>query len=269
MKTVPYQPEMSSASQCPIHLVTAWDECGQAHAVQIAGELPLTLVLNEQEVVTLMTLGSYPEALALGYLRNQNLINELTEVKAIQVHWETATVVVTTFAKNIRESGTITSSCGQGAVLSVQALKEIHLVPMKLEQSLIYTLLQRLAQRHDIHSKAGGVHGCALCQGEEILTLVEDVGRHNAVDTVAGLMWLQGWSGDNKIFYTTGRLTSEIVMKVAHLGIPILISRSGVTYKGVEIAKQVNMTLLAHVKGQHFFIFHGKQWLIFDQPNAS
>jgi FdhD protein len=259
-------PEMTNAGLSPIHAVTALDEQGQARAVQVAGEAPLTLFVDEREIVTLMTLGSYPEALAVGYLRNQHLIKALREIKSVEVNWETETVKVNTGDKKIGPKA-ITSGCGQGAVLSINKLPAIELPKVTIKQSLIYALLQALAQYNKIHRQAGGVHACALCQGAEILAFVEDVGRHNAVDAIAGLMWLHDWSSEDKIFYTTGRLTSEIVMKVAHIGIPVLLSRSGVTHKGILIAEEFGMILIAHAKAQRFLVFNGD--VIFDACPAT
>jgi FdhD protein len=263
---MPYQPKMTNAGLSPIRPVTALDEQGQSRTVQVAGETPLTLFVDDRKIVTLMTLGTYPEALAIGYLRNQQMI-KLCEINDVLVNWETETVKVNTFNGGFKfKKGTITSNCGQGAVLSINKLPDINLPNLTIKQSLIYAVLQTLARYNEIHRQAGGVHACALCQGAEILAFVEDVGRHNAVDAIAGLMWLHNWDvyGDDKIFYTTGRLTSEIVMKVAHIGIPILLSRSGVTHKGIQIAQECGMTLIAHAKDQRFLVFNGDKNVIFD-----
>ena len=262
-----YLQKMKNAGSVSIHAVTALDEYGQSCTVQVAGEIPLTLIVDDREIVTLMTLGSHVEALAVGYLRNHFIIKKLREIQSVQLNLESKTVKVNTFdgvgGKRMVPC-TITAGCGQGAVLSVDKLPDTHLSNATIKQSLIYGLLHTLAQRNNIHRQAGGVHGCALCQGAEVLAFVEDVGRHNATDAVAGLMWLHNWAGDDKIFYTTGRLTSEMVMKVAHTGIPILLSRSGVTHKSIQIAQKLGMTLIAHAKGQHFLIFNGENNVIFD-----
>ncbi len=258
---------MTNTGLIPIHAATALDEYGQSCTVQVAGEIPLTLIVDDREIVTLMTLGAYIEALAVGYLRNNFVIKKLREIKSVQVNWESKTVTVNTFdgiGGQRKGPCTVTAGCGQGAVLGISGLPDIHLPNVEIKQSLIYALLHTLAQRNDIHRQAGGVHGCALCRGTEILAFVEDVGRHNATDAVAGLMWLHNWTGNDKIFYTTGRLTSEIVMKVAHTGTPILLSRSGVTHKSIQMAQELGMTLIAHAKGQHFLIFNGEKKVIFD-----
>jgi len=254
---------MTNAGFNPIRSVTATDENGQVSTVQVASEISLTLLMNEEKIVTLMTLGTHPKALAIGYLRNQRLIKEMPEIQSIHVNWENGTIQVNTFAGE-KTRRAVTAGCGQGVVLSLNQLHDIHRLKLNIQQTLIDALLHTLTQQNEIHRQAGGVHSCALCQGSEIIAFVEDVGRHNAVDTIAGLMWLHNWPGDNKIFYTTGRLTSEMVMKVANLGISVLLSRSGVTYKGIQNAQEIGMTLIAHAKGQQFLIFSGEKNVVFD-----
>lgn len=258
---------MTHAGLSPIHSVSVWDEQGRSQTVLVAGEQPLTLRVNHEEIITLMTFGAYPEALAIGYLRNQGLIKQLEEIKAVQVDWQSEVVAIQTLshlAIPIKYSAMTT--CGQGAVLSTQRHIPKQLSPaIQVKQSSIYSLLSNLSQYHKVHHQVGGVHSCALCQtNHQILAFIEDVGRHNAVDTMAGLMWLQHWSGEDKIFYTTGRLNAEIVMKIVHMGIPMLLSRSGVTYHGIKLAQQYDITLIAHAKEQHFLIFNGKTNVIFD-----
>ncbi len=187
----------------------------------------------------------------------------MQEIQSIDVNQENGTIQVNTFGGE-KAHRAVTAGCGQGVVLSINQLPDIHRAKFNIQQSLIYALLDTLTQQNEIHRQAGSVHSCALCQGNEIIAFIEDVGRHNAVDTIAGLMWLHNWLGDNKIFYTTGRLTSEMVMKVAHLGIGILLSRSGVTYKGIQNAEEIGMTLIAHAKGQQFLIFSGEKNVVFD-----
>jgi FdhD protein len=153
----------------------------------------------------------------------------------------------------------VTTGCGHGTVIKHFALRNDFQLPvLTVNRSLIDTILQQVNTHNEVYRQAGGVHGCALCQGPNILAFVEDVGRHNATDTMAGLMWLQNWSGEDKMFYTTGRLTAEMVIKVAQLGIPILLSRSGVTAMGIQLAQEVGMTLIASAKGQHFLVFNGE-----------
>lgn len=270
--TTDYRPLLSQAGFQNTHAVSAWDEQGELRQVSIAGESPLTIYLDKQEIVTLMTLGSRPELLTLGYLRNQGFIDAIEQVKCVQVDWEVDAVAVVTHdgvddLDQKMQHRTITTGCGQGTVFGglMDKIDQIELPKVAVPQSLIYGLLDSLHQHNEIYKKAGAVHGCALCQGTDVVSFVEDVGRHNAVDTLAGEMLLDGIDGNDKIFYTTGRLTSEMVIKVAQMGIPILLSRSGVTQMGMELAKQVGLTLIGRAKGQHFMVFNGKERLIYNQ----
>lgn len=267
-----YQPLMSQAGFLNTHQVEAWDEQGNRRELSIAGESPLTIYLDKKEVVTLMTLGSRPELLTLGYLRNQGFIDSIEQVKVIQVDWDVEAVAVVTHEgveglEQKLQHRTITTGCGQGTVFGglMEKIDQIQLPDVRLPQSQIYGLLDSLRQQNEIYKQAGAVHGCALCQGTEVLSFVEDVGRHNAVDTLAGEMLLQRRQGDDKIFYTTGRLTSEMVIKVAQMGIPILLSRSGVTRMGMELARQVGLTLIGRAKGKSFLVFNGQQRIDYDQ----
>ena len=218
-------PKMSHCGLSPTFEVEACDHFGNSRTVNVAGESALTLIVDGKELVTLMTLGTYPEELALGYLRNQRLVESLDEVKSIQVNWERERAEITTrhgqgIAQEKLARRTVTSGCGQGTIFSctLDKLYEIRLPDVALRQSVIYSLLNEISRRNEIYKAAGAVHGCALCHGDEILMFVEDVGRHNAADTISGMMWLEERDGADKIFYTTGRLTSEIVMKTAHNG---------------------------------------------------
>ena len=267
-----YRPLMSQSGFLNTHEVQAWDEQGQPRTLSIAGESPLTLYLDKQEIVTLMTLGSRPEMLTLGYLRNQGFIEQIEQVKAVQVDWDVNAVAVVTHngvddLKQKLQHRTITTGCGQGTVFGglMDKIEQIQLPDVQIPQSQLYGLLESLRQQNEIYKQAGAVHGCALCQGTEVLSFVEDVGRHNAVDTLAGEMLLNDIEGADKLFYTTGRLTSEMVIKVAQMGIPLLLSRSGVTRMGMELAQQVGLTLIGRAKGQHFLIFNGQDRIRFDQ----
>ncbi len=267
-----YRPQMSHAGFINTHQVSAWDEQGEQRQVSIAGESPLTLYIDKQEVVTLMTLGSSPELLTLGYLRNQGFIDHIEQVEAVQVDWEVNAVAVVTRdgvsdLEDKMQHRTITTGCGQGTVFGglMDKIDQIKLPQVELAQSQIYGLLEELRQQNDIYKKAGAVHGCALCQGTQVISFVEDVGRHNAVDTLAGEMLLEQIPGQDKVFYTTGRLTSEMVIKVAQMGIPVLLSRSGVTRMGMELAQQVGLLLIGRAKGQHFMVFNGQERIIYDQ----
>ena len=270
-----YRPRMTQAGLAPTHEVTAVDEYGAERELHIAGECPLTIKVDEREVVTLMTLGTYPEALALGYLRNQRLIEDLHEVEAVDVDWDREQVAVTTtHGKGIVDlegklaKRTVTSGCAQGTVFSctLDKLYDVRLPEARLEQSTIYGLLGAISAYNDIYKRAGAVHGCALCHDTSILTFVEDVGRHNAADAISGMMWLDRTGGGDKVFYTTGRLTSEIVMKVALMGIPALLSRSGITHMGLELAQDLGIVMIARAKGRHFLVYHGADQISFDAP---
>ena len=251
--------------------VRAIDERGQSQEKAIAAERPLTLYIDKREVVTLMTLGCEPELLVLGWLRNQRLIERPGQIRAIQVDWETDSVAVTTREGIDRLDSrlgrkTVTTGCGQGTVFGdlMDDLEKIRLQQRPLRQSQIYQLLENINQHNEIYRQAGAVHGCALCRGSEVLRFVEDVGRHNAVDCLAGWMWLQEIDGADLCFYTTGRLTSEMVIKVAQMGIPMLLSRSGLTQMGLELAQRLGVTLIARAKGRHFLVYHGAEFIDFD-----
>lgn len=268
--TVP-TPLLSNAAAQLTETVYALDENGAERSVHIACERPLTIYLNKQEIVTLMTLGASPEALVLGYLRNQDFIQAIEDVSAIQVDWdvEAAAVVTHTPAEDMAEKlqqRTVTSGCGQGTMFGnmMDKLNAVSIKPAQLKQSTVYGLLRNLNQHNETYKSAGGVHGCAICQGEQVVAFVEDVGRHNAVDTLAGQMWLEDISSENKIFYTTGRLTSEMVIKVAQMGISVLLSRSGVTQMGLELARTLGIAMLARAKGKHFLVFSGADTLLYD-----
>jgi FdhD protein len=266
-----YRPMMTDAGLLASVPVSALDEFGQPREGHIAAERSLTVYLDKREILTLMTLGTQPELLVLGWLRNQRLIPNLEHIKAIQIDWETESAAVTTHSgvDNLEVKlghKTVTTGCGQGTMFGslMDDLDKIQLPQVRLRQSLIYDLLHALNEYNDVYRRAGAVHGCALCQGTDILRFVEDVGRHNAVDAIAGHMWLNNTSGHDKIFYTTGRLTSEMVIKVAQMGIPVLLSRSGATQMGLELARKVGVTLIARAKGQHFLIYNGADLFEFD-----
>lgn len=267
----PRRPEMTQAGLAPTYSVTAVDEYGRTRDLEIAGEQPLTLYLDKREIVTLMTLGEYPEALAIGYLRNQHFIDDISQLKAVQVDWDSAAVAVTSHSGTAGESSrldkrTLTTGCGQGTIFGdiLEKLQKIQLAKRTFRQSEIYGLLRQITAYNEVYKQAGAVHGCALCQGTDILYFVEDVGRHNAVDAIAGLMWLAGIQGGDKTFYTTGRLTSEMVIKVAQMEIPLLLSRSGITKMGLEMGQQAGVTLIGRAKGRHFLVYSGSERVDFD-----
>jgi len=268
---MPNTPQLTDAGLDASYAVNGINEFGETIAGHIAAERALTIYLDKREIVTLMTLGTQPELLVLGWLRNQRLVKNMEDIKAIQVDWETESVAITTH-KTIDEldeklsKKTVTTGCGQGTVYGdmMDGLDKLKLPKVSLKQSLIYNLLSNLNAHNEIYKKAGAVHGCALCKGTEILRFVEDVGRHNAVDALAGYMWLHDIKGADKIFYTTGRLTSEMVIKVAQMGIPVLLSRSGATQMGYEIAQRIGVVLISRAKGKHFLIYNGAEQIEFD-----
>jgi len=267
----PYRPILTDAARPATFVVASVDENGQARDVPVAGEHPLTIYVDKQELVTLMTLGGAPEALAIGYLRNQRLVPAIDDIVTVQVDWDCNACAITTRhgladleAKTARR--TKTTGCGQGTVFG-DLMDEIDSVRLPdgalLTQSALYDLLDRVRVHETIYKQAGAVHGCALAANEgntaPILMFVEDVGRHNAVDAIAGRMWLDRQDGADKIFYTTGRLTSEMVIKAAQMGIPFLVSRSGLTQMGHEIAQKVGVTMIGRAMNKHYLLFTGAQ----------
>jgi FdhD protein len=276
-----YRPALTDAARPSTFDVTAIDEHGAVRDVPIAGEHPLTLYVDKQEILTLMTLGAAPEALTIGYLRNQRLVQRLEDIEAVQVDWETNSVAVRTRhgladleAKTAKR--TKTSGCGQGTVFG-DLMEDIDNVRLPgdatLTQAALYELLDKVRLHETIYKQAGAVHGCALATNRgahsEILQFVEDVGRHNAVDAIAGQMWLDGEDGADKIFYTTGRLTSEMVIKAAQMGIPFLVSRSGLTQMGYEIAQKVGMTMIGRATNRHYLLFTGAERFVTEPASVA
>ena len=261
-----YRPEMTNAGIHNLHETTVLDEHGETRQISLTGERPLTIYLDKREIVTLMTLGSYPELLTLGYLRNQRLVDNIEDVLAIQVDWDVEAVVVTTKQDKpdldrLLSKKTVTSGCGQGTMFGhvMDSLSELSLTCPSFSAESIYQVLNKLSEHNEMYKKAGAVHGCALCSTEQVDVFVEDVGRHNAVDAISGWMWLHGISGEDKVFYTTGRLTSEMVIKVAQMQVPLLLSRSGVTEMGLRLAEQIGIGMVARAKGRHFLVYNGQQ----------
>lgn len=276
---MPYKPELSDEGLDASVAVSGVNEFGEPVSGHIAAERSLTVYLNKREIVTLMTLGTQPELLVLGWLRNQSMVKSVEDIKAIQVDWETDSVAVTTQKSIVGldeklSKKTVTTGCGQGTVYGdmMEGLNKIRLPKVAIKQSFIYNLLSKLNQHNEIYKQAGAVHGCALCEkakpgsdeGTNIIRFVEDVGRHNAVDAIAGYMWMNNIQGDDKIFYTTGRLTSEMVIKVAQMGCPVLLSRSGATQMGNLLAKRVGVVLISRAKGKHFLVYNGADQIEFD-----
>jgi FdhD protein len=269
---------MSNASVPVVHEVEIIDELGRRKPTFIPGERSLTIYLDKREVVTLMTLGSAPEALVLGYLRNQRLVESPEDIESIQVDWETDSAAVKTRRSTvdieaITSKRVVTTGCGQGTMFGglMEDMAQIRLPEgPKLHQAAIVDLLEQIRAHETIYKKAGSVHACAVFEraGEKVqlLHLIEDVGRHNAVDSISGLMWLANRQGDDLIFFTTGRLTSEMVIKCAQMGIPVLMSRSGLTGMGHALAEQLGLTMFARCQGRHYLLYTGAHRLLDTQP---
>jgi FdhD protein len=276
-KAKPRRPQLTNAARPATFEVEATNERGEMVPTSIAGEHPLTLYLDKRELVTLMTLGHAPEALAIGYLRNQRLVGAIADIVSVQVDWETDSVAITTNKKIDLDrkvaKRTVTTGCGQGTVYG-DLMEEIDEVKLRddvtLEDAHLFVLLEKVRKHETIYKQAGAVHGCALATREgEILMFVEDVGRHNAVDAIAGFMWLDAIDGSDKVFYTTGRLTSEMVIKCAQMRIPFLVSRSGLTNMGHQIADRVGLTMIGRASGRHYLAFTGKHRLVRTVPQPT
>lgn len=261
--------KLSKAVAPLVHEVKVVDEQGREKFIHVPGERPLTIYLDKKELVTLMTLGGAPEALILGYLRNQRLVPSIDYIESIQVDWDTESAAVTTKGNTVdieekTSRRVVTTGCGQGTIFGgiMDDIDSIQLTSKaEITKPAIYEIVDHIRTRSSIYKQAGSVHACAVFknngQSVELLHFIEDVGRHNAVDSIAGLMWLDEQAGEELIFYTTGRLTSEMVIKGAQMGIPFLLSRSGVTAMGLEMANKVNMTLFGRCSGQHYLIYSG------------
>lgn len=270
---------MTNASVPVVHEVSILDELGRQKSTFIPGERSLTIYLDKREVVTLMTLGSAPEALVLGYLRNQRLVESADDIESIQVDWESDSAAVKTRRSTvdidaITSKRVVTTGCGQGTMFGglMEDMAQIRLPEgPKLHQAAIVDLLEQIRSHETIYKKAGSVHACAVFEraGDnrvKLLHLIEDVGRHNAVDSISGLLWLAKRHGEELIFFTTGRLTSEMVIKGAQMGIPFLLTRSGVTQMGLELAKKTHLTLLSRCSGKHFEIYNAPERVVFQTP---
>lgn len=279
---LPHNIQMSHASVPLVHEVQIMDEAGRIKTTHIPGERPLTIYLDKREVVTLMTLGSAPEALVLGYLRNQRLVESPDDIASIQVDWETDSAAVKTHRSTVdidalTSKRVVTTGCGQGTMFGglIEEMAEIRLPDgPQLTQEVIVALIDSIRVHDTIYKKSGSVHACAVFEREgadsvRLLHFIEDVGRHNAVDSISGLMWLADKPGKDLIFFTTGRLTSEMVIKGAQMGIPFLMTRSGMTLMGLELARKTNLTLLSRCSGKHFEIFNAPERVIFTSPSIA
>ncbi len=255
--------------------VKTLDAYGRNKELAVTDERPLTVYLNRNEIVTLMTMGSEATSLVIGYLKNQRLLtDQITSADVeVQVDWAVNAAAVKVpedgVAQNVDlDKKTVTSGCGQGTVYG-DLLKDLDAKPLanvQILQSQIYAALSNLTSFNEIYRSAGAVHGCALLDDkQQVIYFVEDVGRHNAADAIAGKMWLDGVDNKKKWFYTTGRLTSEMVIKSVQMGIGVLLSRSGVTAMGVKLAKKYNVILIARAKGKYFIVYNGDKNIILDQ----
>ena len=277
-------PRLTQAQAPLTRAVEVVNEHGQTRQLEIPAERPLTVYVDKRELVTLMTLGAHPEWLVLGYLLNQRLIRAATEVESITVDWEVGAAAVKTHhgitdlsektAKRV-----VTTGCGQGSVFGdlMADVDTIALPDATLTQSALYGIVNTIRLHDSVYKAAGSVHGCALFQGDTLLMFVEDVGRHNAIDAIAGWMALQpsdsppnsaqqrtGLRADNKVFYTTGRLTSEMVIKSAQMGVPIVISRSGITQMGHAVAQRLNLCAIGRATNKRFLCFSAPQRLVLE-----
>jgi FdhD protein len=260
---------LTQASAPLMHAIEVRDEFGATREIAIPAERALTVFVDKRELVTLMTLGAAPELLVLGYLRNQRLVDSVADIASITVDWDVQAAAVATRAGIERfdektAKRVVTTGCGQGTVFGdlMGDLDSISLPPAteataRLSQSRLYGLLDAVRRQESTYKSAGSVHGCALFRQDELLMFVEDVGRHNAIDTIAGWMWLHGVEGGDKVFYTTGRLTSEMVIKSAQMGVPIIVSRSGITQMGHEIAGKLGLCLFGRATHRHFICYSG------------
>ncbi len=266
-------PRLTDARCELLREITILDEYGERRTIHIPAERPLTVFVDKRELVTLMTLGARPELLVLGYLRNQRLIERVQDVESVTVDWDVGAAAVRTHAglpdladKTARR--VVTTGCGQGTVFG-DVMSQLGTVSLpdaqsaRIRQGTLHRMLETMRQQDSIHRKAGSVHGCALFRidgpSAEMLMFVEDVGRHNAIDTIAGWMAMHGIDGADKAFYTTGRLTSEMVMKAASLGVPIVVSRNGVTAMGHELASRLGMALFGRAANRHFLGYTGME----------
>jgi FdhD protein len=263
------RPRLTAARCELLREITILDEYGQRRSIHIPAERPLTVYLDKREIVTLMTLGAMPELLVLGYLLNQRLVAGVADVESVTVDWDVGAAAVRTRqgVADIEQRTSrriVTTGCGQGSVFGsvMDELDSLRLPgphEARLRQGTLHRMLETMRQQDSIHRKAGSVHGCALFRGGEMLMFVEDVGRHNAIDTIAGWMALHGVAGGDKAFYTTGRLTSEMVMKAAQLGVPIVVSRNGVTAMGFDLATRLGMALFGRAANRHFLCYCGAE----------
>ena len=267
-------PRLTQAHAPLTREVDVLDEHGHPQRIAIPAERDLTVYVDRRELVTLMTLGAHPEWLVLGYLRNQRLVRSIEEVESVTVDWEVSSAAVKTRSgiDRIEERTArrvVTTGCGQGSVFGalMDDVASLRLPPAVLGQSALYGILEAIRRQESTYKSAGSVHGCALFRGAQMLLFVEDVGRHNAIDTIAGWMWMQGVCAEQAsedepyVFYTTGRLTSEMVIKSAQMGVSIVVSRSGTTQMGHQIAEQLGLCTVGRALNRRFICYTGAQRL--------
>jgi FdhD protein len=254
--------------------VTGVDQSGAPVATRVVVERALTIFLNAQEIVTAMTIGDYPEYLAIGFLLNQNMLRPDDRITGVDYDEDLSVVVVRTeratdYEQKMKKK-VQTSGCAQGTVFGdlMEAIETAQLPHAELRTSWLYSLTHKINTMPSLYLEAGAIHGCVLCVRDEPVVYMEDVGRHNAVDKIAGWMYRHQVKPDDKIFYTTGRLTSEMVIKTVRMGIPILVSRSGFTAWGVELARKAGLTLIGRARGKRFVALSGEDRIVFDQDLA-
>jgi FdhD protein len=272
MSSLPRLTQAQAPLTRPITVVNEW---GESVSSTIPCERALTVYVDKRELVTLMTLGGHPELLVLGYLRNQRLVESVHDIESITVDWEVGAAAVKTRngIAQIEErtaQRVVTTGCGQGSVFGgiMDDVDRITLPPASLHQAQLYGIVNAIRVQESIYKQAGSVHGCALFQGDDMLVFIEDVGRHNAIDTIAGWMGMHGVDGNDKVLYTTGRMTSEMVIKSAQMGIPIVVSRSGITEMGLEVAQRVGLCAIGRATHKRFLCYSASQRLLL-QPELA
>ena len=280
-------PRLTQACAPLTQAIEAVNEYGDVETVSIPAERALTVYVDKRELVTLITLGAQPALLVLGYLRNQRLVHSVSDIDSITVDWEVGAAAVKTCSgiDQIEERTArrvVTTGCGQGSVFGdlMADIDTLVLPPATLSQAQLYGIVNAIRLQESTYKSAGSVHGCALFQGQDMLVFVEDVGRHNAIDTIAGWMWMQDaaqtahnthtprMEGTDKVFYTTGRLTSEMVIKSAQMGVPIVVSRSGITQMGHAVAQQLGLCAIGRATNRHFVCYSGRDRLLL-QPELA
>ena len=274
-------PHLTQARAPLTRQVEVLNEHGQRDTVSIPAERALTVYVDKREIITLMTLGAHPEWLVLGYLRNQRLVASVAEVESITVDWEAGEEGAGVAAVKTRHGiadiaartakRVVTTGCGQGSVFGdlMAEIDQLHLPDAHIGQARLYAILNAIRLQESTYKSAGSVHGCALFEGEAMQLFVEDVGRHNALDTIAGWMWMHGvQTGPGSSFYTTGRLTSEMVMKAAQMGVGVVISRSGITQMGYDMAARLGVCAIGRAINRHFVVYTGAERLQLDPTLA-